>query len=179
MKKQMIHNYGLQFGSSFPKTLLDIKKRIVVRRRSRCWLKSNRDVVINECGQCPSCMWFVERCDVCRKEESSETKRLWELGTSQRVGNGLVEITYKTQIEKRSARYCARCISKKILPTQIPGKMLDMVLAINNVSIPPAWCRKRFVKSVIFDQKDGGKGENNNLWNCMLQEGDRDAIVIN
>jgi len=178
MKKQMIHNYGLQFGSSFPKSILDIKQKVVVRRRSRCW-NNKRAVVIRECGDCPICLWGMERCDVCKEMETVHTKRLYELGRYQNVGNGLGEIQYKEETETRSARYCKRCISKKIRHTQVPGPVYDMVLGINNVSLPPAWARKRFIKSIVFDRKDRGKGETNNLWNSTLEEGDRDAIVIN
>jgi len=47
------------------------------------------------------------------------------------------------------------------------------------VSLPPAWARKQFVKSIVFDRKDGKKGETYNLWNTVLEEGNKDAIVIN
>ena len=180
MKKQMLHNYGLQFGSSFPKALLDVKEKVVVRRRSRCWrYKSYPAVQIRECGRCPMCLMFVESCAVCKVEESQETKRLWELGRCHSSGNGLVEVTYKEEIKSKSARYCNRCVSKRIFPTQIPGKIHDMVLAINNTSLPPAWAKRRFVQSIVFDRKDGKRGKTNNLWNSTLEEGDQDALVIN
>jgi len=119
----MLQNYGLQFGSAFPKGLLDVQKRLVVRRRSRCWKKPVRDVIVRQCNDCPICFWGIERCAVCNKMETQDTKRLYELGVCCDVGNGLCEIKYKEETKTRSARYCAPCVGKRIRATQVPGKI--------------------------------------------------------
>jgi len=173
----MINNYGLQFGSAFPKKLLNIKRMVLVRRRSTCLRKkSSRAVVIKECNRCYDCYEGV-RCIVCGKYETVETQRLYELGRMDVVGNGLVETTYYHKYRP----FCKLCIKNRVTihPNHIPGPYQDMVLALNNVSLPPAWARKQFVKSIVFDRKDGKKGEDNNLWNTVLEEGNQDAIVIN
>jgi len=179
MKRRMIKNYALQFGSAFPKRMLNVKRKVKVRRRSTCLNNtSDRDVVIKECRRCYDCLCVAVRCVLCGRYETQETKRLFELGGLVTVGNGLVETSY----QKIYHPFCRKCIANKvntIHPTHIPGPYQDMVLAINNVSLPPAWARKQFTKSIVFDRKDGEKGETHNYWNTILEEGSKDAIVIN
>jgi len=173
----MLKNYQLQFGSTFPGKLLNIKRMVLVRRRSTCLNKrSSRAVTIKECNRCYDCLEGV-LCVVCGKYETQETKRLYELGRLDVVGNGLVETTYHHKYRP----FCASCIRNKVSihPNHVPGTYQDMVLAINNVSLPPAWARKQFPKSIVFDRKDGHKGETHNLWNPILEEGSKEAIVIN
>ena len=174
----MLKNYGLQFGSAFPKRMLNVKRMVLVRRRSTCSNnKSDRAVVIKECRRCYDCVDGV-RCVLCGKYETEETKRLYEIGEMKTVGNGLVETSYHNKYRP----FCKTCVAGKIHtihPTHIPGPFQDMVLSINNLSLPPAWARKQFTKSITFDRKDGKKGETHNYWNTVLQEGNKEAIIIN
>ena len=173
----MVKNYHTQFGSAFPKKLLNIKRMVLVRRRSTCLNNhSSRAVTIKECNRCYDCLEGV-LCIICGKYETEETKRLYELGRMDVVGNGLVETTYHHKYRP----FCSSCIRNKVAihPNHVPGTYQDMVLAINNVSLPPAWARKQFPKSIVFDRKDQKKGETFNLWNHILEEGNKEAIVIN